>query len=96
MPRERTPDETAEVALSAADQSTARLMEVVRRQSREDTLATLLDAGLYPEGAAMARRMGFDEAHVHDLLVEVANVNEDDQGMVSEAVYGFEALLELV
>lgn len=69
---------------------------MVRRQSREDVLATLLDAGLYPEGAAVARKIGFDEAHVHDLLVEVANVNEDDQGMVSEAVYGFDALLEVI
>lgn len=96
MPRERTPDQTAQLALSVVDETVARVMEGLRRQSREDTLATLLDAGLYPEGAAMARRMGFDEAHVHDLLVEVANVNEDDQAMVSEAVYGFEALLEVI
>jgi hypothetical protein len=96
MPRERTPAETAEVALSVADQSTARLMEVVRRQSREDTLATLLDAGLYPEGAAMARRLGFNESHVHDLLMSAASISGDDQGMISEAVYGFEALLEVI
>jgi hypothetical protein len=96
MRKERTPDQTAEVALRAADESTARLMEGLRRQSREDVLATLLAAGLYAEGAAMARKMGFDESHVHDLLVEVANVNEDDQGMVSESVWNLESLLELV
>ncbi len=68
----------------------------MRRQAREEALATILAAGLYPEGAAMARRMGFDESHVFDLLHRAANISHDDQGMVSEAVYGFEALLDLV
>lgn len=96
MPRERTPAETAEVALSAADESTARVMDHLRRQSREDALATILAAGLYPEGAATARRMGFGEEHVHDLLFSAASINDDDEYMVSEAVYGLEALLDLV
>lgn len=96
MPRERTPDETADVALSAADESTARVMEGLRRQSREVALATLLAAGLYPEGAAMARRMGFNEDHVHDLLNQAASISDDDNFMVFEAVYSLESRLELV
>lgn len=95
MRKERTPSETAEAALTAADESVARVVDKLRRQAREDALATLLAAGLYAEGAAMARKMGFDEAHVHDLLVEAADISDDDQGMVSETVYGFEALLEV-
>lgn len=58
--------------------------------------ATLLAAGLYPEGAATARRMGFDEEHVHDLLNQAADVNDDDDFMVFESVWGLESRLELV
>ncbi len=96
MPRERTPAETAEVALSAADQSVAAVVDLLRSRSRQDVLATLLDAGLYAEGAATARRLGFNEEHVFDLLHQAANISDDDDFMVSEAVYGLEALLELV
>jgi hypothetical protein len=71
-------------------------MEVVRRQSREDTLATLLAAGLYPEGAAMARRMGFGEEHVHDLVERAADISDDDDFMVFESVWGLESRLDLV
>jgi hypothetical protein len=96
MPRERTPQETADVALRAADESTARVMDQLAQAARQDVLATLLDAGLYAEGAAMARRMGFNESHVFDLLMQSAEISDDDQAMISEAVYGFEALLEVV
>lgn len=96
MRRERTPDETAQLALVAADESTARVIDQLRRHSRQDVLATLLDAGLYPEGAALARRIGFDEEHVHDLLTQSASVNEADDFMVFESVWGLESRLELV
>jgi endonuclease III len=96
MRKERTPDQTAEVALRAADESVAAVVDKLRRQAREETLATILAAGLYPEGAATARRMGFDEDHVHDLLMEAASISDDDQGMVSESVWNLESLLELV
>ncbi len=94
--RERTPDQTAEVAIEAADQSTARVLDQLRRQSRQDVLATLLAAGLYPEGAAAARRMGFCEDHVHDLLSEAASISDDDNFLVFESVWGLESRLELV
>lgn len=40
--------------------------------------------------------MGFGEDHVPDLLNQAASISGDDQGMVSEAVYGFESLLEVI
>jgi hypothetical protein len=96
MRKERTPDQTAEVALSAADESVAAVVDKLRRQSREYALATILAAGLYPEGAATARRMGFGEEHVHELLHQAADVNDDDDFMVFESVWGLESRLELV
>lgn len=82
---------------SAADESTARVRDRwLRQRSRQDVLATLLAAGLYPEGAAMAWCMGFGEAPVHDLLMEAADISDADPGLVDEAVYGLEALLEVI
>lgn len=97
---ESSTDQTVEKALEVADSSVERVLDGIRhglrRQAREDALSLILGAGLYVEGAHIARRIGFDEEHVFDLLMRSADISDDDQGTISEAVYGFEALLELV
>jgi hypothetical protein len=97
---ESSTDQTVEKALEVADSSVERVLDGIRhglrRQAREETLATLLAAGLYAEGAHIARHIGFDESHVFDLLMQSADISDDDEFMVSESVYGLQSRLDLV
>lgn len=93
MRKEHSVEEAAEKALEVADESANRVMEQVRRASRENVLATLLAADLYPEAAALARRLHYPEETIFDLVAMAADENDADEYLVWESVYGLEGRL---
>jgi predicted ArsR family transcriptional regulator len=90
---DRTPEETAEVALSLADEYVAGVMRQLRRRVRQEATARLLGDSQYRVGAEMCRRIGWPEAAVHDAVMETAEILDDDPYFAWEDAFGFDQRL---
>jgi hypothetical protein len=90
---DRTPGETAEVALRAADEAVAGVVDGIRRQVRQRAVACLLGDSQYRVGAEMCRRLSFTEDMIFDLVAETAEINQDDGYMAFEDAFALDQRL---
>lgn len=78
------------MALRVADKVAEGHLDRLRQEGRQQVLAVILGDRQYPEGAAIARKMGIQEEKIYDLLVEASEINGADDYMVLESVYGLD------
>ncbi len=84
---------TAELALSLADESGEVMASRVRAMARNKALSTLLEERCYPEGAALARLLGYPESAIFDLVSKTSEIHDDDPYLAFEVAFGLDAKL---
>jgi hypothetical protein len=90
---DRTPEETAEVALRAADELAERVMDRIRREVRQQAVACLFSDSQYAVGAVMCRKLGWPDEVVFDAIMETAEILDDDPYLAWEDGFGLDLRL---
>lgn len=90
---DRTPEEAADVALRAADEAAEGVMDRLRAEGRQQALSVVLAGHQYRVGVEIARRIGYSESGVFEIVNVAASITGDDPYLAFEDAFGLDRRL---